>query len=77
MKAYVIVPGDWSVGIPDLDVEIDLHLEVEGEDKDFIREKLTDCFKAIYDTEVGVEFEDEKIAHLTKEEQIFSQQGGF
>ncbi len=77
MKAYVMVSGDWSVGIPNLDIEIDLQFETEEENRNFIRQALIDCFEKIYDQKIGVEFEDERIDYINKTEEIFSQQGGF
>jgi len=76
MKVYIIVGGEPSVGIPFLDVEIDLCFEPEEEEKEWIRQQLDTCFTEIYGQKIGVEFEDERELWQEKEDTIFAQQEG-
>jgi hypothetical protein len=71
MEIYIIIPGDLSVGIPNLDINIDLGFDPEEEEREWIREKLVNCFSEIYNQEIDIEFYDERIEWLNKEEEIF------
>jgi hypothetical protein len=76
MKAYIIVEGDLSVGVPMLDIEIDLCFDPEEEEREWIRKQLDSCFSEIYGQKIGIEFEDERQIWIAKEEEVYAQQNG-
>ena len=76
MKAYIAVDAAWEIGLPDLEIEIDLQFDPNQEEKNDIAYALEYCFKGIYRRNIQVDFEDEKTKYISKEEEIFSQQGG-
>lgn len=59
MRVNICAPGDSSVGIQPIYVDFDLGINIDGEEKDWIRKTLTECFSEIYDDRVRVMFEDE------------------
>ena len=59
MKVNIYVPRDPSVGIFSINTDIELGIEVENEDKEWIRKSLVECFSEIYDNQVRVMFQDE------------------
>ena len=77
MKVYLNVAGDSNVGIPDYEFTVDLGFDVhEDDDRRHIAETLEKCFKEIYDTPVGVAFEDELVNYqslLKQEEGIWGE----
>jgi len=67
-KAIVMTASNLRVGICGIHTEIDLQIEVDDEDREEVRKILTDAFGAIYNDEVGVEFDDERTARIAREE---------
>lgn len=59
MKVNIYAPGDPSVGIFSINTDIELGIEIESEDKEWIRKSLIECFSEIYDDIVRVMFQDE------------------
>ena len=59
MKVNIYFAGDSSVGIFPISIDIDLGIEIEDEDREWIRKSLTECFNEIYDNSVKVMFQDE------------------
>lgn len=63
MKAHVWSFGDDSVGIPGASTDVDICFDADVIDEDdmrqFIRDRLSECFSQIWDDKVHVMFEDE------------------
>lgn len=70
-KFYLYVRGDPSVGIQHLRTEMDLQVDVDDFNREWLRVTLQKCFTEIYNDRVGVEFEDEREEFLRKEKELF------
>jgi hypothetical protein len=76
MKVYIMMSGDVYAGIFPLETEIDLQIEFEDDEKEYIRAILKDCFTSIYAEVVEVEFEEERDDWLELKEDVISQENG-
>lgn len=68
MRANVYGPGDPSVGLFDITTIVDLKIdfpendsEYDNEIREFVRDKLKTLFSELWDDDVIVTFEDEKM----------------
>ncbi len=63
MMAYIIIPGDDNVGLPDVITKIELDLEYDDRNEaewSSIKYVLHTAFSSIYNTHVLVELEQDK-----------------
>jgi hypothetical protein len=75
MQVHISIRGEPSVGIPHFETTMELGIDIGTEpERDFIRECLTQCFIQIYETNVGVEFEDEKEYYFNQETDMILEQ---
>ncbi len=59
MRVYIEAPGDPSVGIPSGHFDATIPEPEDGEDREWMRDALRECYTKILDEELLIWFEDE------------------
>jgi len=60
-KVLVYCNGDPAAAIPALETEFDTHIDIDCEDREETRKLIAELFATLWDEDVRVVFEDEKI----------------
>lgn len=59
MKAVTIIKGDWSVGIPDLEIKTEIGMDLEPDERIDFKQALNEFYSNYFDGRSDTIFDDE------------------